>query len=117
MIEIDLDKLVGIASSREYTQLSRYPKIDQDICFRVPEEVKYVDLFNMFKLDINKYFKNTYINIVPLDIFKAEDSKTKQITFRLSLNSYTKTLKSTDLKDLMKGLETKVASEFDGEIV
>ena len=117
MIEIDLDKLVRITRSRAYTQLSRYPKIDQDICFRVRDGVIYVDLYNMIKLEINKYFKNTYINLIPIDIFKAENSKHKQITFRLSLNSYIKTLKSTDLKDLMTGLREKVASEFEGEIV
>lgn len=117
MIEIDLDKLVEIAGNRGYTQLSRYPKIDQDICFRVPEAVIYVDLYNMIKLEINKYFKNTSITLIPIDIFKADDSKSKQITFRLSLNSYTKTLKGSDLKDLVVGLQTKVANDFDGEIV
>jgi len=117
MIEIDLDKLVGIAGGRSYTQLSRYPKIDQDICFRVPEEVIYINLYNMIKLEINKYFKNTQISLVPLDIFKAENTKAKQITLRLSLNSYTKTLKSSDLKDLMEALKTKVVSDFEGEII
>ena len=117
MIEVDLDKLVGIAGSRAYTQLSRYPKIDQDICFRVPEKIKYADLYNMVKLEINKYFKNTQISLVPLDIFKDQDSKNKQITFRLSLNSYTKTLKGSDLKDLMNGLKDKVTDDFEGEII
>jgi phenylalanyl-tRNA synthetase beta chain len=117
IIEIDLDKFVQIVGSRDYVPLSRYPKIDQDVCFRVPEEVKYVDLFNMIKLEINKFFKNTYIQLVPLDIFKPENNNFKQITFRISLNSYTKTLKSSDLKDLVDGLKTKVSTDFEGEII
>jgi phenylalanyl-tRNA synthetase beta chain len=117
ILEIDLNKLIEIAGSQAYVRLSRYPKIEQDICFRVPDEVKYSDIFNMVKIDINKNFKDAVIKLTPLDIFKDKSSSSKQITIRLSINSYLKTLKSSDINQLIEGLKTRVSTEFSGEIV
>jgi len=36
VIELDLAKLAEVAGERPYVQLSHYPKIDQDICFKIP---------------------------------------------------------------------------------
>jgi len=117
MIEIDLDELSKIAGERTYVQLSHYPKIDQDICFRVPTETKYVDLYNMVERSVTESFKNIHLSLIPIDIFQSDKTKFKQITFRLTLNSYIKTLKNSDLLGLTENLKTRVDSDFSGEIV
>ena len=117
MIEIDLNKLIEISKSKTYLKLSRFPKIEQDICFRVPVEVKYSDLYNIVIAELNKSFKDSIIKLFPLDIFQDKKSVMKQITLRLSLNSYTKTLKNSDLIDVMQRLESKVKADFSGQIV
>lgn len=117
MIELDLEELVKIAAEQAYVQLSHYPKIDQDICFRVPFKTQYIDLYNMVEKSVNESFKNVHLSLIPIDIFQIEKTKYKQITFRLTLNSYIKTLKNSDLLGLMENLKTRVNSDFSGEIV
>ncbi|HEY5267872.1 MAG TPA: hypothetical protein VII94_01920, partial [Candidatus Saccharimonadales bacterium] len=117
MIELDLTKLSEIARERPYVQLSNYPKIDQDICFKVPTAVKYIDLHNMAKKLIGEYSKDAQLTLSPIDIFQGKETKYKQITLRLILNSYTKTLKNSDLVDLMDALKSRVATDFAGDII
>ena len=117
MMELDLTKLSETASQRIYVQLSHYPKIEQDVCFRIPSDVKYAELYNMAKKIISKSLKDTNTSLEPIDIFQGESPDYKQITLRLSLNSYTKTLKKSDLVDLTHDLEVMVKTDFAGKII
>ena len=71
----------------------------------------------MVEKSVNESFKNVHLSLIPIDIFQTEKTKYKQITFRLTLNSYIKTLKNSDLLGLMENLKTRVNSDFSGEIV
>ena len=117
IIELDLAKLLEVSSRQTYIQLSHYPKIEQDICFRVPIAVKYSEIYNMTKKLIAESFENAYFNLSPVDIFQGKSSEYKQITLRVSLNSYFKTLKSADLRDLTGDLKARVIKDFAGDII
>jgi phenylalanyl-tRNA synthetase beta chain len=118
MIELDLTKLNELATKRTmYTRLSSYPKIEQDLCFRLPTAVSYHDLYDRVSNLIDKFEDKIIFNLMPLDIFQQSDEHTKQITLRLSLNSYTRTLKQDDLKPLLSGLSSMVKTELSGEII
>lgn len=116
IFELDLDKLAELNKDREYTRLSIYPAIDQDICYRVPSGIVYGELYKMTIDTVTSSFKDL-ANLIPIDIFQGEDKQFKQITFRLTLNSYTRTLKNSDLTELLADLKSKVASEFSGDII
>ncbi len=117
IIELDLAKLLEVSNGQIYSQLSHYPKIEQDVCFRVPTTTKYSDLYNMTKKLIAESFEDAYFNLSPVDIFQGESSEYKQITLRVSLNSYSKTLKSSDLRSLMSNLKARTIEDFSGDII
>jgi phenylalanyl-tRNA synthetase beta chain len=116
IIELDLDKLSYISKGDHYTKLSQYPAIDQDICYKVPLSVVYEDLYEMTLRIVQSKFSDI-ITLQPLDIFQGDDKQNKQITFRLTVNSYDKTLKNSDLSELMSSLKVQVASDFSGDII
>ncbi|HUC95506.1 MAG TPA: phenylalanine--tRNA ligase subunit beta [Candidatus Saccharimonadia bacterium] len=117
MCELDIDQLLKFTRTNQYIKLSNYPKIDQDICFRLPTAIKYFDLYNSVFEVVKNSDPDIYFSLKPIDIFQGEKKLVKQITLRLTINSYTKTLKSNDLRQLLKDLSNLAKYKFKGEII
>lgn len=118
--EMSLDALVQAArSSHTYTQLPRFPKSEQDICFRVPSAVTFGDLSSLVSETLEAHKpEQSIVTLTPIDIYqKQDDDSTKQITFRISATSYVKTLRDEEMKALFAKLIEAAAQKFQAEVI
>jgi phenylalanyl-tRNA synthetase beta chain len=105
--EINLETLLLInPQPRRHDRESKYPYITQDICFVVPDKVTYQELFNKVKKVVTS--DKLRSNIECIDIYKKEDSETRNITLRISTSSTEGTLKDKDFKKNRKEIKGTV---------
>jgi phenylalanyl-tRNA synthetase beta subunit len=102
--ELDIDALLSLLAavqSRPYTTLSRFPKVDQDICLKVPAATTYRQVFDFVWQQLSSLKPDHSVaHLVPVDIYqRPDDTDHKQITLRLSLASYERTLTDTEVND------------------
>lgn len=100
-----------------YVPLSRFPKVEQDICFRVANTVHYADLYaavsDFIQATVSDRVRAT---VSPIDIYQRQnETDYKQITFRISLAHYEKTMTDAEVSTLLDALCAQVASQFSAE--
>ncbi|MET1033410.1 MAG: phenylalanine--tRNA ligase subunit beta, partial [Candidatus Saccharimonadales bacterium] len=81
--EISLDELVKVASAgSKYAQLPRFPKVEQDICLKVPATTSYADVYDFATKTMNENHPvKTRWTLSPDDIYqRQDDADNKQIT-------------------------------------
>jgi len=112
---LELDPLLLAGHSRSaYTPLSRFPKVEQDISLKVTKEVSYQQLANELQAGLNELTgKNLHTELTPLDIYQKDQFK--HMTFRLTAAHYKKTLKSTEINDLLDKLAERVQQKLSAE--
>ena len=111
--EIDISAILKLQNKTSaYQALPKFPKSSQDICLRVPVATPYADVWAIANTDLaNKYGSTAVYTVSPIDIFQRDkDDDYKQITLRISLNSYLKTLTDDEVAVAL-GRITQVASE------
>ncbi|MDB5176166.1 MAG: hypothetical protein JWM81_1024 [Candidatus Saccharibacteria bacterium] len=113
--ELDIEALFGIAGSKGYRTLSKFPATEQDICFRIPNILSYGELQQAVFSDLSVIKPpNSLLQISPLDIYqRQDDTDHKQITFRLRLTSYERTLTDKEVSNLVEQLAASLAQKFD----
>lgn len=81
-----------------YVPLAKYPSTEQDLCLKVDAKITYEELFeNVSKLAQDNKPVDVNVDISLVDIYQDEKDKAyKQITLRLTLVSYERTL-TTDI--------------------
>jgi phenylalanyl-tRNA synthetase beta chain len=100
----DVDPLLFLqGAGRKYQPLPKFPSIDQDICLKVPSEVTYSQVYDFVEQSAKQNgFENTTMELQPVDIYQREDDKAhKQITLRLSLASFERTLTDDEVSKLL----------------
>lgn len=116
--EVSLDELLKVANlSKQYLQLPRFPKVEQDICLKVPSSVTYEDTFQFVWDHVagNKP-DQTYYMLGPVDIYQREDDpEHRQLTFRLSIASYERTLTTDEVNGLLDSVAKKAAETLQAE--
>lgn len=102
-------RFYALTPTDRYTALPRFPKIEQDICLKVDDALTYHELFNFVWKSIETHKSpETLATLTPVDIYqKDSDQAHKQITFRLTIASYERTM--TDVE--VSGVLDKVAAE------
>jgi hypothetical protein len=104
--EVFLSAFRGTAGAQPYVALPRFPKIEQDLCLKVSFELPYAELFQFVwgQLDQNRPGQ-TYHSLAPVDIYQREDDQAhKQITLRLEVASYERTLTDQEVNQLLDGV-------------
>lgn len=117
---LDVEILLAAAqqTTESYQSLPRFPKVEQDICFRVPLDLPFSTLETFVTDTLSKQKPaQTKLSIATLDIYKRQDDDRKQITFRIGLASYQKTMTDTEMTTLLSQLTDGVLSEFSAERV
>jgi len=102
--ELDLYSLLKFSKSgTKYQPLPRFPKVEQDISLKVPTEVPYNDLFDLVNTTLAKTApEQTRFHLSPIDIYQSDEDKAhKNVTLRLSIASYEKTLKAEEVNTLL----------------
>jgi phenylalanyl-tRNA synthetase beta chain len=102
----EVDTLVlgaAIKQSNAYVALPKFPKVTQDITMKVGAELSYQDLYDYLNTEIESHRpENALVNLDPVDIFqKPDEQDSKQISFRLTIASYERTLTDTEVNKLL----------------
>ncbi len=105
--EINLEQIAFLnKSSIRNLKESKYPYITQDICFVVPDVVTYQELYDKVEKALKDDKLRSYINCI--DIYKKENSQSRNITLRISLSNTEKTLTDKDFKKIREKIDKNV---------
>lgn len=102
-----------------YVPLPRFPKIEQDICLRVSGDTTYQQVFDLAWefIETNKA-PETLATLSPVDIYQRDDDiQHKQITLRLTIASYEKTLRDSEVAQLLDNLAATASQSLKAERV
>lgn len=115
--EVFLSTFQDATAAQPYVALPRFPKVEQDICLKVPAELPYAELFQFVwsQLDQNRP-DNTYHSLAPVDIYQRDDdSEHKQVTLRLAVASYARTLTDQEVNGLLDSVSHAAREKFGAE--
>ena len=109
--------LLQKAGGKQYVQLPRFPKIEQDICLKVPASVPYKQLYDFVWEKFGEVQpEHTFPALGPVDIYqRPDDTEHKQITLRLSLASYERTLTDEEVSKLLDHIAATAHEQFGAE--
>lgn len=97
---------IGVRAA--YAPLPKFPKVSQDITLRVAEGVAYQTLENAVVTTIvAEKPVNTRFSVEHLGIFQAEGETHKNISFRISLASYDKTMREHEISEVLDAIAAK----------
>ena len=98
-----------------YRPLSRYPGTERDICFQVSQAVNYGDIVKTAE----GFLANTGLitTVSALDIYQPEEGDTKNVTIRVSLVSYEKTMTNEEVTAVIDGLINTVIEKTEGKVI
>jgi phenylalanyl-tRNA synthetase beta chain len=118
----ELDLQVLLASSvkhKSYVSVPRFPAVSQDICLRVSADLSYEELYQFVWHKVAKVQPpNTRPTLGPVDIYqRPDDAEHKQITLRLTIASYDKTLTDHEVSQLLDSVVVAAHAKFAAERV
>ncbi len=98
-----------------YQALSKYPGTERDVSFQVASNLPYQKVYDAVKQALVDSTLRT--TIAPLDIYQPETGETKNITVRITLGSYQKTLTGDEVNKIMAEVAEKVVTATNGKVV
>jgi phenylalanyl-tRNA synthetase beta chain len=101
--------------ANRYKPLSRFPSTTRDICFQVARSVAYSKIITAANDAIKT--SELSIDISPLDIYQDDTLETKNITVRLQLTSYEKTLTGSEIDGEVAKITSAVMAITNATIV
>jgi phenylalanyl-tRNA synthetase beta chain len=98
-----------------YKPLSRYPSTERDICFKVDQSIECAKILDI----INGVMTNTDINatVEVVDIYKQEGSDMKNITVRVKLVAYDRTLNGLEVGEFINSVVNLVVVQLGATVV
>lgn len=113
--ELDIQALTKIHKTKQYSPISIYPKIQVDITFETHESLSFAEVHkNVEDALRTTQSENGYDStIVPGDIFQAENSDKKRMTFRIWVSHPAKTLKTTEINELFNTVAAKMLTQLN----
>lgn len=114
--EIDTSVLLGI-NAKKYVELPRFPKVSQDLTLSVPADTAYQTVFDFVWDEFAKVQpERTLPSLSPVDIYQKGDSQ-KNISLRLTLASYDRTLTDTEVNNLLDKVAAAAKTAINAERV
>ncbi len=113
--EVGIIQLLSCAQNkRRYRALSRFPKIQQDITLKVAENLLFSDIYDALKQELSSLKPvNTSAILKPIDIYHK--GKHKNLTFRLIISSYERTLTDKEVNKLLDQLTDRMRGKYSAE--
>lgn len=102
-----------------YVQLPRFPSVSQDLCLRLPAQAPYQTVFDFVMEHLNQRRPDaTYHTLGPVDIYQRQDDAAhKQITLRLTIASYDRTLTDNEVNELLNSVAAAAKESLNAERV
>lgn len=115
--EFDPLLFLQTVNKNDYVPLPRFPKLEQDICLKVPSATKYAEVFEFVWSEIGAACpENTIPSLSPVDIYRRQDdAEHKQITLRLGLASYERTLTDQEVAAILDKVATAAGEKLHAE--
>lgn len=136
--ELDVLALDGYGFTRpasSYVPISRFPKVTQDITLKVDEQLAHQELYEFMNEVLSKHdlggipmpvFYNVFsgmksngvvtYGLTTRDIFqRPDDAAHKQITFRLEISSYERTLTDKEVNTMLDSAASAAKEQFGAE--
>ncbi|MDB5169183.1 MAG: Phenylalanine-tRNA ligase beta subunit [Candidatus Saccharibacteria bacterium] len=113
--------LVGLqksmSASSSYVPLPRFPKVEQDICLKVSTDLPFQELADFVVAELHKARDpETRAVITPIDSYQREDDPGhKQITFRISIAHFEKTMTDTEVNGLLDVVAQAAKTTYSAE--
>lgn len=115
--EIDFDKLLKVAGSggKTYKPLGRFPRAERDITLSVPNETKYIDVWNTVQDVLDGIGLDATLHHV--DIYRPVGSDKKNITLRIAIASPEKTLTGSEVASIIGTIATTASEKLGAAVV
>ena len=99
----------------DYRILSRFPGTSQDVCFRVDEKLSYGELEATVHGALEKEAIETSHEAI--DIYQADDSDSKQVTFRISMTDHARTITGDQANQVIKNVIDAAVTAHNAVVV
>lgn len=115
--ELGLGIFVQSEEPNKYLPLPRFPKIEQDMTLRVSVEFSHHEVFDFISKELTTIQpKRTLRRLKVVDRYQAKDSHGQvNVTFRLELTSYDKTLRDQEVSKLLDDVALLAKEKFGAE--
>ncbi len=117
--EIDIGLLLADRQPRGYRLLPNYPKVAQDITLKVAVDKTYQEVYEHLLEAIEPFRPpRSLTQLSPIDIYQAGDDTThRNLTFRLTVASYERTLTDDEINKLLTACAAKLKTEINADRV
>ena len=116
--ELDVTQLLkSLDTNNQYIPLPRYPKVMQDITLKVPIHLAYNELKDFLDKHIIEHKPdNSFFQLGMPRIYQSEDeSNHKNITLRLWISHYDRTLKTDEVNKLLDDISVSANQIYGAE--
>jgi len=110
---------VDIEAAKHYVPLSRFPKVSQDITLKVSSDLAFQTVSDGVKEALRSAMaEKVAYSLDPLGIYQPEeDASHKNVSFRLEIASYDRTLTDTEVSKLLDIIAGAAHEKFGAERV
>lgn len=118
VFEIDIATLSQLPPTRgAYLPLPKFPKVSQDICLKVAAGTPYRDVATFVEQTLAEIApEQTLTDVSPVDIYqRTEDTAHKQVTLRISIASYERTLTDAEVAHLLDSIAARAKEKMQAE--
>lgn len=100
-----------------YEPLPKFPKIEQDISLKIPASVSFSELADLVAAEVeNIKPADSRAMLSPIDIYQSDSDKDhKNITFRLWVSAFNRTLVAEEINGLLDQVAAKSKEKFGAE--
>ncbi len=99
----------------DYKPLGRYPSTERDICFQVKGSTAYAAVAEAARAVLGD--TGLQATISPVDIYQPDGEDVKNITLRIKLASYEKTLTGDEVADITQAVSSRVITETGAKVI
>ncbi len=112
-LEAVLSQLDG---KSRYKPLPKFPVVTQDICLRIAADMPYGELYRFANDRLRQSRPNdTFHTLSPLDIYQREGDDRKQVTLRLAIASFERTLTDDEVNGLLEQVASAATEAFGAQ--
>ncbi len=112
--EIGLSPQLQAGNTSGYHPIPKYPSVQQDISLKVPVKLTHAEVFDFLQVNL-ELPEHAQTELLPLDIYQGQDKKHNNMTFRLTIASYQKTMTDAEVNSMLEKVAAKAKEKLEAE--